>query len=162
MTCVPHVGWHCASVADARPDSVARVVYVDSGPTREGGFISDESPVVDGEIPLPDWSAFEESELADLTDEQLAAMHETAIPVPEHVPSDPVHLTDERRYGVPTIVIATSMPKELIDKFIAEEHPYMAELAKMKDRTIVELPTGHWPQLTKPVELGQAIVAAIG
>jgi hypothetical protein len=25
----------------------------------------------------------------------------------------------------------------------------------------IDLPTGHWPQLTKPVQLGQAILAAV-
>jgi pimeloyl-ACP methyl ester carboxylesterase len=28
--------------------------------------------------------------------------------------------------------------------------------------TYVDLPTGHWPQLTKPAELAEAIVAAVG
>src|SRR5512132_1714089 len=57
------------AVADARPDRIARVVYVDSGPLGDGGVINDELPVVDGEIPLPDWSAFPEEELRDLDDE---------------------------------------------------------------------------------------------
>src|SRR5436309_2103708 len=51
------------AAADARPDRVARVVYVDSGPLGPGGVINDELPVVDGEIPLPDWSAFSDEDL---------------------------------------------------------------------------------------------------
>src|ERR671918_1511965 len=43
------------AVADARPDRIARVVYVDSGPLGEGGVINDELPVVDDAIPLPNW-----------------------------------------------------------------------------------------------------------
>src|SRR6266498_1721829 len=35
------------AAADARPDRVARVVYVDSGPLADGGAINDELPVVD-------------------------------------------------------------------------------------------------------------------
>src|SRR5262245_5050747 len=34
------------AVADARPDRVARVVYVDSGPLANGGVINDEMKVV--------------------------------------------------------------------------------------------------------------------
>ncbi|HYT30129.1 MAG TPA: alpha/beta hydrolase, partial [Actinomycetota bacterium] len=40
-------------------------------------------------------------------------------------------------------------------------HPYVAELAAMHDVEYVDLPTGHWPQFTKPVQLGQAILAAV-
>ncbi len=43
------------AVVDARPDAIARVIYVDSGPLGPGGCINDELPVVNGEIPLPDW-----------------------------------------------------------------------------------------------------------
>jgi pimeloyl-ACP methyl ester carboxylesterase len=37
----------------------------------------------------------------------------------------------------------------------------VAELAAMRDVEYVDLPTGHWPQFTKPAELGQAILAAV-
>src|SRR5258707_30954 len=40
------------AAADARPDRVARVVYVDAWPLGDGLAINDELPVVDGEIPL--------------------------------------------------------------------------------------------------------------
>src|SRR5918994_4246537 len=53
---------------DARPDRIARVVYVDAGPLGDGDVINDELPVVDGEIPLPDWSEFGEEDLRDLDD----------------------------------------------------------------------------------------------
>jgi pimeloyl-ACP methyl ester carboxylesterase len=38
----------------------------------------------------------------------------------------------------------------------------VAELARIKDVEYVDLPTGHWPQFTKPAELGAAIQAAVG
>jgi len=44
---------------------------------------------------------------------------------------------------------------------VAEGHPYVAELAKMKDVEFVDLPTGHWPQFTKPRELARVILAAV-
>lgn len=37
----------------------------------------------------------------------------------------------------------------------------MRELSRMKDHEIVDLPTGHWPQLTRPADLAAAIVAAV-
>jgi len=32
----------------------------------------------------------------------------------------------------------------------------------LRDVEYVDLPTGHWPQFTRPRELGEAIVTAIG
>ena len=37
----------------------------------------------------------------------------------------------------------------------------MRELAAVKDYELVDLPTGHWPQLTKPDELAAAVLAAV-
>jgi pimeloyl-ACP methyl ester carboxylesterase len=45
--------------------------------------------------------------------------------------------------------------------WMAEGHPYVAELAKIKDVELVDLPTGHWPQLTRPKDLATAILAAV-
>jgi pimeloyl-ACP methyl ester carboxylesterase len=51
------------AAVDARPDRVARAVYI-------------------GEVPLPDWSDFEEEDLVDLDDEGRRAFRERAIPSP--------------------------------------------------------------------------------
>src|SRR3954468_19235761 len=90
------------AAVDARPDRVARVVYVDSGPLGDGGGINDERPAQNGEVPLPDWSLFDEADLVDLDDGFRAAFRERAIPTPVHVASDPQQLFDERRYDVPS------------------------------------------------------------
>jgi hypothetical protein len=36
------------------------------------------------------------------------------------------------------------------------------ELAKIRDVDFIDLPTGHWPQFTRPQELARAILARIG
>jgi pimeloyl-ACP methyl ester carboxylesterase len=150
-----------AGAADARPDRVARAIYVDSGPAGDGGIINDEFPSTSGEIPLPDWDVFDDSDLTDLDDELRASFRARAIPSPVHVAIDPLHVSDDRRYDVPTTVIASSIPSAMLREFMAKDHPYVRELSKMRDYEIVDLPTGHWPQFTKPAELGAAIVAAI-
>lgn len=154
-------GTVAAGAADARPDRVAHVLYVDSGPQPDGAVINDGLAATDGEIPLPEWSGFDEAELTDLTDDLRAAFRARAIPEPARVATDPVRLTDARRYHVPTTVITTSMPKALLEQFLDEGHPGVAELGGMRHRRIVELPTGHWPQLTKPRELGEALAEAL-
>jgi hypothetical protein len=35
------------------------------------------------------------------------------------------------------------------------------ELARVRDIEYVDLPTGQWPQFTRPEELGRAILASI-
>jgi len=150
------------AVADARPDRVARVVYVDSVPVGDGGCINDELPAENGEVPLPDWELFDDEDLFDLDDGLRAAFRERAIPSPVHVTQDPQRLSDDRRYDVPITVIACEFPSAMIREWIEGGHPYVQELAKIRDVAYVDLPTGHWPQFTKPQELGRAILASAG
>ncbi|MFD4422834.1 alpha/beta fold hydrolase [Agromyces sp. NPDC058484] len=149
-------------VADARPDRLTRVVYVDAGPQPDGDAINDQLPVVDGEIPLPDWSEFEDADLVDLDDELRAAFRARAVPEPRGVAYDPISLHDERRYDVPITIIACEFPSAALTEWIAAGSPFTRELAKVTHVDYIDLPTGHWPQFTKPVQLGQAIVSAIG
>lgn len=74
---------------------------------------------------------------------------------------DQQHLHDPRRYDVPATVIACEFPSSLLTEWIDAGHPYVAELARIRDVEYVDLPTGHWPQFTKPAELGQAILKAV-
>jgi pimeloyl-ACP methyl ester carboxylesterase len=150
------------AAVDARPGRVARVVYVDSGPLGQGGVINDELPAENGEIPLPDWALFEDEDLVDLDEGLRAAFRERAIPTPEHVASDPQQLSDERRYDVPVTVIACELPSAKFREWVQQGHPYVRELAKIRDVEYVDLPTGHWPQFTRPKDLGQAILASVG
>ena len=149
------------AAADARPDRIARVVYVDAGPLGDGRAINDELPVVDGEIPLPDWSEFGEEDLRDLDDGLRQAFRARALPSPKAVAYDPQALADQRRYDVPATIIACEFSSEQLREWIAQGHPYVAELAAMHDVEYIDLPTGHWPQFTRPAELGQTIVSAV-
>ena len=149
------------AAADARPDRVARVVYVDSGPLGDGGVINDEFPVVGNEIPLPDWAEFGEEDLVDLDDDLRASLRERAIPQPARVATVRQVLTDPRRYDVPVTVIACEFPSSMLREWIDEGSPYTAELAKIHSVEFVDLPTGHWPQFTKPAELAEAILSAV-
>ena len=150
------------AAVDARPDRVARVVYVDGVPMGDGDAVADGYPAENGEVPLPDWSAFEEEELVDLDDEARAAFRERAIPSPEHVTRDPQQLSDERRYDVPVTVICTEFPSEMLRGWIEQGLAPVREFTKIRDVQYVDLPTSHWPQFTRPKELGRAILASIG
>lgn len=147
---------------DARPDRVVRAIYVDSGPLGEGGVINDELPDDGDEVPLPPWELFEDADLADLDDELRAMFRARAIPQPRGVAQDQQRLHDERRYTVPATVIACEFPSSMLIQMIEAGHPFVAELARVRDVEYVDLPTGHWPQFTRPAELGAAIRDAVG
>lgn len=148
-------------VADLRPDRIARNIYVDSGPPVEGEAINDQLPAVGDEIPLPPWDAFEEPDLNDLNEELRADFEARAIPLPKGVAQDGIHLTNERRFDVPATVIACEFPTQVLRDAIAAGEPWVAELAAIRDLELVDLPTGHWPQFTRPVELATLIAETL-
>jgi pimeloyl-ACP methyl ester carboxylesterase len=149
------------AAVDGRPQRVARVVYVDSVPLGEGGVINDALPAENGDVPLPDWSFFEAEDLIDLGDELRARFRERAIPAPVHVARDPQELSDERRYEVPITVISCEFPTAMLQELIEQGHSYVQELAKVRNVDYVDLPTGHWPQFTRPEELARAILESV-
>lgn len=149
------------AVADARPDRVARVVYVDSAPLPAGRPINDDLPVVDGEIPLPDWSYFTDADLRDLDEPLRQAFRARALPEPARVAYDGLVLHDERRHDVPATVVCCEFSSELLRGWLAEGHPMVAELAEVRDVELVDLPTGHWPQFTKPTQLADVVLRAV-
>jgi len=151
-----------SGAADARVDKVARTIYVDSGPLGDGAIVSDEWEAEGAELPLPEWGAFDDTELVDLDDEARARFRERAIPHPIGASTEPQRLSDERRYTVPTTLVCCSMPVTVLRGLLESGHPYMAEAAKMRDVEVVGLATGHWPQFTKPDELATVILTAVG
>jgi pimeloyl-ACP methyl ester carboxylesterase len=145
---------------DARPDRVARAIYVGGFPDADGS--SGEFPSVGGEIPLLDWSDFDEADLTDLDADARARFAERAIPSPARMTSDPQRLSDERRYEVPVTVVCPEFNADMLREWIADELEPVDEFNRINDVTYVDLPTGHWPQFTKPAELARVILDAIG
>lgn len=150
------------AVADVRPDKIAHVVYVASEPhgDREGVTASDY-PAVNGEIPLPDWSFFDEEMVVDLDDDLRATMRAGAIPWPERVTTDPIHLSDDRRFDVPATIIACEYPTAMLQQWADEGEPSVQEMARLRNVAYVDLAAGHWPQLTRPDDVARIILASI-
>lgn len=147
------------------PNGVARVVYVDSVPLGQGDVINDELPAENGEVQLPDWSLFGDEDLVDLDDEKRRVFRERAIPTPARVARDRQQLSDERRYDVPVTVIACEYSSAKLREFMEPQHEwrsYVEELSKIRDVDYIDLPTGHWPQFTRPRELGRMIAKSVG
>jgi pimeloyl-ACP methyl ester carboxylesterase len=149
------------AVVDARPDRIAKVIYVDSGPLGDDGLINDGFTAVDGMVPLPPRDEFDEESIADMDDEVWAAFEARALPTPAKVATEKQVLSDPRRYDVPVTVITCEMSEATLRDLMDKGHPYVAELAAVKNFEIVELPTGHWPMLSKPAELAALVAAAL-
>lgn len=152
-----NVAW---GAADARPDRVARVVLVDSAVPFDGGVIS-EFELVDGVVPFPGWDFFDDDDVADLDEQTRARTVPLTRSVPGRVPTDPIALHDERRYGVPVTVLSGPFDDAAYRDFVKEWGRYAAEFEAIADTEIVRLGTGHWPQFSQPQRLGAAIVAAV-
>ena len=73
-----------------------------------------------------------------------------------------LELEDDRRFAVPVTLISSTFTREEIDRYRAAGESYFAELARLVDLTVVELPTGHWPQFSRPDDLAAAILDAVG
>jgi pimeloyl-ACP methyl ester carboxylesterase len=146
---------------DARPDRVSRAIYVGGFPLGDGGGDPGGYPVENGDIPFPDWSGFEEEDLADMDEDARARFRERAIPAPARASSDQQRLSDERRYDVPVTVISTEFSSEMLQSWIARDLEPVREFTRIKEVEYVDLATGHWPQFTKPEELARIILEAI-
>jgi pimeloyl-ACP methyl ester carboxylesterase len=148
-----------ASIAlDARPDRVARAIYVGGFPAADGAPLVDGFTAVNGEIPLPDWSDFDDADLTDLDEVARAEFRDRAIPSPELVTAGPARLSDERRFDVPVTVVCPEFTADMLRSWIERDLPPVREFQKIKSLEYVDLPTGHWPQFTRPDALAQVII----
>jgi pimeloyl-ACP methyl ester carboxylesterase len=147
------------AAVDARPDRVARVVYVGGVPGSDGDPLLNGLPAEDGEVAMPDWKEMgEEANVVDFEPEQLERFYADAIPVPEAVITTPIKLSDERRYAVPATAICPEYTAADLREWMDGGH--LPELARTTDLDLVDLPGGHWPQLTQPNALAAALLEA--
>jgi pimeloyl-ACP methyl ester carboxylesterase len=145
---------------DARPEQVAGVALIGGFPWDDGKLYADLFEITDGVMPFPGWEPFEGPDSADLDDTAKDAFTAAAVPVPEGVARAVVHLTDERRFDVPVVVVCPeftpAQAKEWID---AGDVP---ELAQAKHVDLVDLDSGHWPMFSRPAELAAVLARAAG
>jgi pimeloyl-ACP methyl ester carboxylesterase len=145
---------------DQRPDRVARAVYIGGWPTPDGQSVAGGFATEDGDLPMPAFSDFDDADLTDLDEAGQAAFRDRAIPSPAHLTTDLQRLADERRYDVPTTVVCPEFRATDLQQWIADGEPPVAELTRIREIEYVDLPTGHWPQFTKPADLAQLMLGA--
>lgn len=142
-------------IADARPSAVGRVVLIGGFPQADGDLYADFFPIEDGAMPFPGWAPFEGADAADLDDRARAEFLAAAIPVPEGVARGTVRLTDARRFDVPVVLVCPEFtPAQAQAMLDAGDLP---ELAKARKVDLVDIDSGHWPMLSRPVELARLL-----
>lgn len=144
--------------ADRRPQAIGRVVLVGGFPGTDGAAYADLFEPVDGVMPFPGWGPFEGPDSADLdpaTRQHLAA---GAIPVPEPVSKGIVRLADQRRFEVPVTLVCPEYTPEQARTWIRDGQ--IPELAAARHVSYLDIDSGHWPMITRPVDLARILHTA--
>lgn len=151
------------AAVDARPDRVARAVHVGGFPTPDGQALVEGLPAAGGEVAMPNWAELgEEANVADFDEASLARFYADAIPAPEGVLAGPQRLSDERRYDVSVTVVCPEYTAADLREWIEAGEEPVKELTRIREVEYVDLPGGHWPQVTQPDELAQVILDSAG
>ena len=69
-----------------------------------------------------------------------------------------VRLADERRFDVPVVLVCPEFTPAQAQEWIGAGH--VPELAKAKHLAFVDIDSGHWPMISKPIELARLLAAA--
>lgn len=144
--------------ADVRPDKVASVVFIGGFPSDDGETYADYFEPVEGLMDFPGWAKFEGPDSDDISDDLKASIERDMVPVPVGVSRGVVHLGDDRRYAIPSVLICPEFsPTEAREWIDGGDTP---ELAKIASLELVDIDSGHWPMFTQPAALAQLLVDA--
>lgn len=146
---------------DRHPELVRRVIWVDSGPVASGTTFAPDLPEDTEDLPLPPFDILgEQASLEGLDADTLERFRARAVPEPGPVLRQAVELFNEARFEVPTTLVCCSIPSMQVKELVKAGHPMFAEVANFKKVDYVDLPTGHWPMWSRPVDLAQIIAEA--
>lgn len=152
--------------ADRIPGRLARVVYVDTAPLPSGMAQIDfnepeeraaaEKRVAEEGggrvIPPPAFDPAEDGHrLAGLDAATLALLRERATPQPVGTATQPL-VRPEAVPGTPKTMIVSTFPLAVVEEMVAGGDPMFGALAG-PEWSFRELPTGHWPMLSRPADL---------
>lgn len=152
-----NVAW---GVADARPDRVSRVIFVDTVPPPSGFGIS-EFEIVDGVVPFPGWDFFPAEDVDDLDAATRARTAPLTHSVPARVPTDAIELGPGARHRVPVTLLMGGLDQETLESELEQWGPYAEEFRAIDDAEVVRIGSGHWPQFSTPGRLATLLDAAI-
>jgi pimeloyl-ACP methyl ester carboxylesterase len=142
------------AASDRLPESIAAMVYVDTG----AGKGAPDAEFEGLEMPLHSPEELAETENLDgISEEQLATFRHRAVPEPGGVLREAIELTNDARLDIPTTVICTAFSSDAYQDSVKEGYAFLAGLAELRNITWVDLPTSHWPMWSRPTELADII-----
>ncbi len=155
--------------ADRAPERVARLVYIDAGPLPDGMAQADfEGPdaragnqdlvMTHGEgwkLPPPPWAVLAAA-VPEVDDDAVAALVDGSQSQPWRTATQPVALTGAWERLPRTGVLCSFSLEQL-----RQMAPYAPMFAHMVDGdwTYIELPTWHWPMVSRSVELAKVLAS---
>jgi pimeloyl-ACP methyl ester carboxylesterase len=142
------------AATDRVPESIARMVYVDTGPA--SGPLD---PDFDGdELPMPSLEDLAEEENLDgLSREQLETFRDRALPQPGSAVRDSALLHNEARLDVPSTVVCTGYTSEQYKEAVEAGYNFVGGLKELRDVTYIDLPASHWPMWSRPGDLAEIL-----
>lgn len=143
---------------DAHPEWVRRVIWVESGPVAPGTVFAPDLPAEVEELPLPDWNSLgAQASLDGLDERSLERFRAGAVPQPAAVLRAAVELPHDAGRRVPATFVCCSFASEQVRQAASAGHPMFAEVARLEDVEMVDVPTGHWPMWSRPLELARVL-----
>ncbi len=150
-----------ATVAiDRNVDRVAASVWVDTAPVVDGAAM--DASFEGDALPLEtQWDdEMEQGSMRDLTQAQLDEFRSRAVPEPAGAVRDAARLSDDRRLDVPATIVCTAYSAADYRSYAEQGMSFLAGVLEHRALTMVDLPTGHWPMWSKPIELAAIIDVA--
>jgi pimeloyl-ACP methyl ester carboxylesterase len=168
-----YAGVVVTGVADRIPERIGDLVYLDSGPVpADSRYVDSSSPEAkalierrvaergDGwRLPMPSWEELDQvfgASLEGLGAAERALLRSHAADHPFGTYTQPLRLEGADRTRLRSLVILCTFTVAQIEELIAAGHPWGRELSGPQWR-LVELPTGHWPQLSRPGDLADLL-----
>lgn len=158
--------------SDRVPERIGRVIYVDSGPIPPGTSYIDLDPSIrelierkvaeEGDgwlLPPLGWDELETglgAGVSDIEPDMRAAAAARMTPQPFATYTEPLQLRNKAREALPKVALLSSFPEAVMRELIAAGHP-MGTMMAGPEWSFVELPSGHWPMLSRPDDLAAVL-----
>jgi pimeloyl-ACP methyl ester carboxylesterase len=170
--------WHSygglvvTGAADRIPERISELVYLDTAPLPDGGMLIEKFPPElrkrteeqvqeKGEgwkfpIPPPE-ELVNMASLQGVDKDYLRLLYSRATPQPFGTYTQPLHLKNPAREGLPKLGILCSFSLDQVQEMISSGNPLFRELDSPEWR-FVELPTGHYPMFSRSDDLARLLL----
>ncbi|WP_127819209.1 alpha/beta fold hydrolase [Microbacterium sp. CPCC 204701] len=137
-----------------RVERVAAAVYVGGLPSADGAHVL-SGFTLDARGTTTNTAGYR------VVDPSLSEWHDRVRENSAHVLDQVQKLADQRRLGIPVTVVATEFTADDVRRWLAANIDPAREVALMSDVTLVDLPSGRWPQIERPDEVARVILDAL-